>query len=339
MADHLPYIGSGPYGFASAAAMMLGKDGPAAEILEFATCSSFGMEVVGGNAVLFNPFGWDPVSSLDPALRAAGWKSTLIASQSPIDALTRLNMELRKGPVFVGPLDLGHLRYHPGMTAALGADHYVVVLRIVGNAVEIHDPHGFPYVTLPINDFMAAWRAEKIAYGKPYMMRIDFHKVEENVTDKDIIRRSLVRARHLLAAEDESNMPLGYFRNEEAAERLARMTETNSLKQHIRWSLICFSIRIGARRLSNSASCLRMIGLEEAASIVLGQARIVGALQYPFAVGDNVQAGKLLRALVPTYETLRLALGKASEHDTEGGSCLTKRECDNEDKVQKAHSS
>ncbi|PNY29013.1 Sterol 3-beta-glucosyltransferase [Tolypocladium capitatum] len=312
MADHLTYIGSGPYCYANSLAMMLGKGAPSPAVLEFATSSAFGMEIIGGKLVFFDPYGWEPASSLDSALTAAGWQSTLTIGKDADDALARLREALKGGPVFVGPVEMGHLRYQPGMNGPLGADHYVVVLGIdeASAEVELHDPHGHPYATLPVADLMTAWRAESLGYGKPFMMRSDFRQVAE-VAEEDVIRRSLANARRWLAMEcgDGLNMPPGSSGNGEAASRLAAMVEAG-LGGDMRAHLTYFAVRVGARRLADAATCLARVGCDEASRVVARQARLVGALQHPLVAGDTAKAAALLRTLAPTYEELKVALGR-----------------------------
>jgi hypothetical protein len=72
-----------------------------------------------------------------------------------------------------------------------------------------------------------------------------------------------------------------------------------------------FSIRVGARRLSDAAACLSRLGLPEAADIAARQARLVGGLQYPAVAGDDPALAEGLRRLAPTYERLRKALTAA----------------------------
>ena len=43
---HLPYIGSGPYCYANSFAMMFGEHAPSTAVIEFATGSPFGMQML-----------------------------------------------------------------------------------------------------------------------------------------------------------------------------------------------------------------------------------------------------------------------------------------------------
>ncbi|KAK5994776.1 hypothetical protein PT974_03159 [Cladobotryum mycophilum] len=306
--SHTHYVGSGPYCYANALAMMLGENAPSPAIIEFATSSAFGAEIVGENLAFFDPYGWTPLEGIDGALKALGWESTLMVGMDEHDALGCLKDEVQKGPVFVGPVEMGYLTYQPGNKGPIGADHYVVVLQVCEDIVELHDPHGHPYASLPVSDFMMAWRANTLGYGQPYMMRTNFRRVE-NISEEDVIRRSISVGLRWLSMEPRSDMPPGSAGNHEAVERLAKMIEkkyTRDLQGH----LVYFAVRVGARRAADAASCLARVGCPEAAGIMAKQARFIGSLQYPLVKGDTTQAARILRMLAPTYEELRESLIK-----------------------------
>ena len=304
---HLPYVGSGPYCYSNSFAMLLGEQAPSTAVLEVATGGPFGMQLVGGTLVFFDAYGWDPEQGFDDALGALGWTSTVSKGGEAAEALARLRAAAEQGPVWVGPVEMGHLHHQPEMTGPIGADHFVVVLDVNDERVLIHDPHGYPYAEVPVGDFMTAWRAETVSYGSAYTMRTGFTKVAE-VKDADAIRSVIPAAIRWLSMSPALEMPPGSLGNGEAAERTAQLIEAGAgdgLREH----LIYFAIRVGARRLSDTADCLLLAGYGEAAEIAAGQARLVGSLQHPMVTGNLPAAAAALRELAPTYDRLRAALG------------------------------
>jgi hypothetical protein len=300
---HLPYVGNGPYCYANSFAMLLGEQSPSTAVIEVATGGPFGMQLVGGSLVFFDAYGWDPEQGFDQALAAIGWTSTASSGGSPLD---RLAAAAEKGPVWAGPLEMGHLHHQPEMTGPIGADHFVVVLDVNDERVLVHDPHGYPYAEVPVEDFLLAWRAETVSYGQPYTMRTDFVKVAD-IADADAIRSTIPTAIARLAMESEAEMPPGSLGNGEAAERVAQLIEAGAgdgLREH----LIYFAIRVGARRLNDTADCLLLAGYPEAARIAATQARLVGSMQHPMVTRDLRKAAAALRELAPTYDKLRAAL-------------------------------
>lgn len=303
---HVPYVGSGPYCYANAFAMMLGDASPSTAVIEVATGGPFGMQVVGGTMPFFDAYGWNPELGFDAALSAIGWTSTVTAGGEPQAALDRLVDATREGPVWAGPLEMGHLHHQPEMRGPIGADHFVVVLDVDAERALVHDPHGYPYAEVPVADFMAAWRAETVSYGEPFTMRTGFTKVAD-VADADAIRAVVPAAIGWLSMRDAPAMPPGSAGNAEAAELLAKLVEAGAgdgLREH----LIYFAIRVGARRTGDAAACLDLAGYPRAAQVAAEQARLIGSMQRPMVAGDLAAVAAALRALAPTYDRLRAAL-------------------------------
>lgn len=303
---HFPYTGSGPYCYANAFAMMFGAQGPPPAAIEVATGSPFGMQLVGGALPFFDPYGWTPEAGFDGALAALGWTSSVSSGGDAGEALARLEAALAAGPAWVGPVEMGLLRHQPGKAGPIGADHYVVVLEVSGGRVLMHDPEGHPYASLPLGDFLAAWRAETIDYGEPYAMRTAFRR-RAVVPDLDAIRASIPAAIRWLSADAGRDMPPGSLGNGEAAKGLAALVEGgcgDGLRDH----LIHFAVRVGARRAADAATYLGRAGYAEAARVADEQARLIGSIQHPLVVGDGRAAASALLALAPTYERLRAAL-------------------------------
>ena len=304
---HLSYVGSGPYCYANSFAMLLGERSPSTAVIEVATGGPFGMQFIGGATVFFDAYGWDPELGFDQALRAIGWTSAVCTGGDAPEALGRLTAAARTGPVWAGPLEMGHLRHQPEMNGPIGADHYVVVLDVDGERVLVHDPQGYPYACVPVGDFLKAWRAETVSYGEPYTMRTGFAKVAD-VADADAIRSIIPAAIERLSMRTGLDMPPGSLGNSEAAGRVAEMIDAGAgdgLREH----LIYFAIRVGARRLSDTADCLLLAGFADAADIAAKQARLVGSMQHPMVDRDFPRAAAALRELAPTYDELRAALG------------------------------
>src|SRR5690606_38962033 len=140
------------------------------------------------------------------------------------EAIDRLRSAVADGPVWIGPVEMGFLRHQPGKNGPIGADHYVVVLAVEDGWVHMHDPQGYPFVCLPLGDFLAAWRAETIDYGEPYTMRARFQRLRE-VKPNDVIRASLPAAIRWLSMDRPQHLPEGTLGNGEAAEALASLVE------------------------------------------------------------------------------------------------------------------
>ncbi|MBV2365762.1 hypothetical protein [Streptomonospora nanhaiensis] len=328
----LPYQGSGPYCYANSLAMMMGADAPPAAVIETATGSAFGMQLVGGTLPFFDAFGWTPEAGVETALAGLGWAADTCSGGDAGTALDRLADRLQRGPVMVGPVEMGYFSHQPGMAGPIGADHYAVVVEMDDTHVTLHDPQGYPYARLPVDDFTKAWRADTVAYGAPFTMRSGFRRVA-HVSAEEAVAAAIPRAIERLraatapapdAAPDRDRRPAspaasagaalaggpvppGTLGNGAAALALADLLEAggdDGLRDH----LVHFAVRVGARRLADASACLHGIGRAAAAAVTAHQARLVGALQHPLATGDTRAAATALRALAPTYDRLRAAL-------------------------------
>jgi hypothetical protein len=111
---HRAYVGNGPYCFANSFAMLLGERSPSPAVIEVATGGPFGMQLRGGELVLFDAYGWNPEKGFDQALTAIGWTSTVSKDGDAEKALARLAAAATNGPVFAGPIEMGYLRHQLG---------------------------------------------------------------------------------------------------------------------------------------------------------------------------------------------------------------------------------
>ncbi|KAM3447474.1 hypothetical protein MY3296_008654 [Beauveria thailandica] len=315
-----PYVGSGPYCYANSFATVLGAKAPSTAVIEFATSSAFGMEIINvpkSPLIFFDPYGWDPLRSFDDALEAMGWRCTQIIGKDEQDALSSLKAAVQNGPVFVGPVEMGLFKHQPNARGPIGADHYVVILSIDNETVEMHDPHGYPYATLPLQEFMAAWKTDSLGYGKSYTMRTDF-KQYEVLTEKEVIRRSIPNAlKHItLQAAGVDEMPPGSAANEAATKWLCDRIEVG-LPPGMRAHLVYFAVQVGARRSIDAASCLSRVGYAASATVMDKIARAIGALQYPLTQKNDEAAVTILQRLGPMYDELRSVLeAEVKENET-----------------------
>ncbi|MFI6861077.1 hypothetical protein ACIBKZ_14440 [Streptomyces sp. NPDC050421] len=301
------YIGSGPYCYANSLAMVVGESAPPPAVIEVLTGSPFGFELLGGTLPLFDPYGWDPDHGLDAAITLLGARCARTAGGTAEVAEERLRAAAARGPVLVGPVDMGLLLHQPGTPTTDGGDHFVAVLEVDGGTVVFHDPHGHPFTTLPVADFLVAWEAKAVGYtDAPYVMRAGFVQ-ERQVSAEDALRASLPAAERWLAGRHDRPVPAGTLGGAAGVEALADLAEAG-LDARMRGFLAHFAIRVGARRLSDAAHCLDSLGLSAAASVAAGQARLVGSLQHPVVTGDDRVAADGLRRLAATYERLRTAL-------------------------------
>ncbi|MCD0446920.1 hypothetical protein LO763_25190 [Glycomyces sp. A-F 0318] len=304
----LPYNGSGHYCYANSLSMALGPDSPGPAFIEVLTGSPFGMQLFDGNTPFFDPAGWDGDIGLDAACAALGWECVRESGGTPEAAADRLRAAGPADPLLVGPVEMGLLTHAPNRGTPFGADHFVVVLGVEGGLVRFHDPAGFPFATVPVGQFLEAWRTDTLLYGESYTSRRGFVRVREAAA-VEAVRASAPAWTAWLRGEHGFPVTEGTLANREAAERLAAMVE-KGLDEGMRNQLVQFAVQVGARRLNDAGACLAAAGADEASAIAARQARLVGGLQYDLVNGRAAGAAAALRELGPTYEALSLELAE-----------------------------
>ena len=278
----LPYVGSGDYCYAYSLYMSLLGSGanpdhlPAPGFLECLTTMPFGNTYLN-EAQLFFFDGSDPHQGLTRAIETLGWTCRLEQGGDEQSALERLRAAVQHGPVLIGPLDMGYLTYNPNSPFTGGADHFLVVLAVEPDHVLVHDPKGFPCATLPWENLLKAWRAERIAYvDEVYILRTDFRPVE-TVSRQEMIRRTLPFIRSNVQRDPAGPEVYGGAR---ALGMLVQMLRTE-MPDHLASHLFYFALPLAIRRKLDAQAFLAEGNRPEAARLLEQQARLLGQAQYP----------------------------------------------------------
>ena len=112
----------------------------------------------------------EPDVSISNCLRILGFTWEDFFVEGPAVDLTevrdRLARMLQSGPVVAGPLDMGLLTYNPNYRELGGVDHFVCILGLTDGRVRLHDPAGFPCMSMEFQDFAKAWEARAISYRR-----------------------------------------------------------------------------------------------------------------------------------------------------------------------------
>ena len=278
----LPYVGSGDYCYANSLYMSLLGSGanadtlPSPGFLECLTTMPFGNTYLN-EARLFFFDGLDPHQGLTRAIETLGWICRLEQGGGEEEVLERLRVAVQHGPALIGPLDMGYLTYNPNYPYSGGSDHFVVVLAVEADHVLVHDPKGFPCVTLPLENLLNAWRAERIGYvDEAYILRAGFQQVE-TVSRQEMITRTLPFIR--LNVQRNAGGPEVYG-GVRALHMLVQMLRTE-MPKHLAAHLLYFALPLAIRRKLDAQAFLAEGNRPEAARLIEEQARLLGQAQYP----------------------------------------------------------
>jgi len=277
------YTGSGAYCYANSLHMCLqaaGADDALLDpgFLECLTTMPFGtgyLRVEDGAFALPSPMTVDPDRGLTRALDALGWACNEWSGDDADEALGRLHAGLAHGPVLLGPLDMGYLSYRPDCARAPAGDHHIVALGLGDDQALVHDPDGYPCAVLPLDDFLAAWRAESIDWKTgAHRLRAAF-RPERPQSRREAITRTLPLIREALTADPDG--PIAYG----GAQALALLAADlrGDVAARRRGGLVSFFFPLAIRRRLDGARFFREAGLPEEAAILDGQALVWGQAQ------------------------------------------------------------
>jgi hypothetical protein len=291
---------------------LLGDGAPPASVpstgfLQCLTTLPFGYTYVK-DAELFVFSDPNPDLGLTRAIETLGWTCTLECGGDEGEALARLRVAVQQGPVLIGPLNMGYLTYNPNHPYLLGADHYVMVLSMDENQVQVHDPKGFPSAALPVEYLLKAWRAEgmDLAYtDEPFTMRTAF-RPEEPSSRGQMIERTMPFIRINLQQELWQPGPFGGV----PALRMLVQTLQTGVPERLATHLFYWALPLGLRHKVDAQTFLREGNQSEAADLIAEQARLLGRAQYAGVQHSWPEVSPLIEQVAMLEERL-LALLRA----------------------------
>jgi hypothetical protein len=238
-------------------------------------------------------------------LHTLNFSYTYTGSSDDKAALAALRDALKDGPVALGMLDMGYLTYAPNHDMAKGVDHAIVILAMQPDAVTVHDPDGYPAVSLPLADLLEAWKRD-VYTGKPYGL---WQIGEQGTppTDNMIWEQTLAHARSLLARKTDTGVdgsPLIY--GPDGMRQLA--ADVMAHPERDLGGLPWFNWRVSGQRCMDSAFFLRE-RLPKAAEIRWEECVIFGQLQRASAANDRKALSDLLNSLADCETKFIAALG------------------------------
>ncbi len=297
----VPYIGNGAYCYANSIAMALAAQGftydaSHLECLTAVAISAFWDQSAEEPLPFFSSKYGAPDRGVSVALRNLGYtweeyRSSLEDDPDGHRALAKLQDLLESGPVIIGPVDMGQLIYIPDHQTLNGVDHYVTVNQITDGQISLHDPAGFPFVTMDIDQFLRAWRAETIHY------RLGSYSMWGNIQSQsrpqpaDIFAATDEQISMNLRAEQEDQ--IHGIAGPQVFHQLAEQVLDKGIPPAISQHLSYFSFQLGARRCADYAHFYAPYD-QQRADIKLAQARAFGQAH----VATIQQQWKLLSAVL-----------------------------------------
>ncbi|MFC6333337.1 hypothetical protein ACFP56_11980 [Paenibacillus septentrionalis] len=162
------YQGNGAYCYANSASMLLSTIGEkiSPALIEVVSGFALGAFIERNQLLFFDICTSSPDKGICHAFEILGFKVIeKVYKESEPYPIEELQKDLLHSPVMLGPLDMGHLSYNPNSRYLAGCDHYVLALGHHEHELLIHDPAGFPFVSLSFERLALAWKAENITWS------------------------------------------------------------------------------------------------------------------------------------------------------------------------------
>jgi len=221
--------------------------------------------------------------------------------------LEELKTDLLNSPVMLGPLDMGYLNYNPNYRSLGGCDHYVVALAINEKEILLHDPAGFPYVWLSLEQLELAWKAEKITCSRgSYRSWVSPQRVS-NPTNDEIYNKAIqlfkVNYEEQKKYAFKENKPVGGNAIRLKAEQIENGMIGNGELGHF----IHFAFPVGARRALDFSNFFNGRHTQLAA-LKNNQAQLFGKCQSLAAAKQWGDLAKTLALLADTEGEIETAI-------------------------------
>jgi hypothetical protein len=252
----VPYSGNGPYCYANATAMLLASIGETIlpsriEVLTGVGLSAFWMP--GANLIFFS--GTAPDVGVSQALQILGFEYTEKASQEgDPPPFEELGATLQVSPAVLGPLDMGYLHYLPFHEDTAGSDHYVLAYDMDEQEVHLHDPEGFPHVSLPRDQLDLAWKAKRIGYRRGSYRHWASPKRVRRPTEEEIYDGALDFFKTCYHNADDLGTQLNWPIGHEAILACAEYVRGGQVSSQETGHMVGFAFRLGARRALDFAT-------------------------------------------------------------------------------------
>lgn len=256
--NKLPYVGNGAYCYANSTSMLLGHIGENVPPSKIEVLTGVGLSASlkkKGGFLYFNNQTLLPDLGISRVLEILGFdcqnKVSKTEENFPIDELKK---DLTKMPAILGPVDMGYLSYNPRHKYLKGTDHYVFAYEIKGEEVFLHDPAGFPFVSLSFEDLREAWKANGISYKRGYYRYITDVKRVSSPTEKDMYNTALDYFRSLYSEGKEKTSKAVWLVGKDAIFYVAEKVKRNGLTEDEAGHFAHFALPLGAKRALDFAS-------------------------------------------------------------------------------------
>ena len=252
------YVGIAKYCYANSVAMLLAgiNEHVSPSLVEVLTGVGLGACLETDGLLYFSQLTGNPDIGISKAMEFLGFSFEEKSSEhSDSDPFQVLEYDLQNSSAILGPLDMSYLVYIPGHQYIGGVvDHFVLAYAIDRDKLYLHDPAGYPHVSITRPEMLLAWKAENIYYRRGYYRCWASPKRIASPSGAEVYQQALRWFKSIY--EDSSakgakeNMAIG----SDAIRKVADRIEAEVLSREEAGHLSRFALQLGAKRALDFAS-------------------------------------------------------------------------------------
>lgn len=236
-----------------------------------------------GNISFLSGYSGLPDKAISKAMQILGFEFKESSKQSPDNPpFDELKKSLETSPAVLGPLDMGYLSYDPNHEHHYEVDHFVLVYALSDSEAFLHDPAGFPNVSISLKELRLAWKAESIQYKEGYYRYWTSPKRVSNPGQQEIYSSAINNFKEIYSTGEKYAKAKGRTIDYDAIVFMANNIQREALKSSEVGMLTGFIFPLGARRTSDFSDFLKNNN-PELSEIKAKQSQLVGLCQ-SFAV-------------------------------------------------------
>lgn len=305
------YVGNGAYCYANSTAMLLASIGEkiSPSKIEVLTGVGLNASLKKNGAILYlNNQSLLPDLGTSKALEILGFQfKAKVFQENNSLPIEELKKDLKNGPAGLGPLDMGYLDYNPGSKHLNGTDHYVLAYKIDGKQIYLHDPAGFPFVFLSLDQLDKAWRAERISYRQGVYRYLTSLKRINFPTEEEIYNQAMSFFKSIYQRGEDTDVKEKWFTGKEAIDICAEKILKEGASEKEIGHFVHFALPLGAKRALDFAAFFEPFD-PNLARLKQNQAELFGT-SHTYAVRKDWQSlGKTLRQLAEVEEEIKNAV-------------------------------
>ncbi|MNI01356.1 hypothetical protein D3C73_541950 [compost metagenome] len=310
------YTGNGAYRYANSASMLLDAAGEKISTETIEVLSGVGLGAIWfkeDNMIFFSS--GVPHTGVSKALDILGFTvskhSSTDRSQKNAEILTTAIIQ---HPVMLGPLDMGYLSYLPNHRYLHGCDHYVLAFGVEDGMVRLHDPAGYPYAMLPMEELINASKTSQLQY-RLYPQDLTYHywcapQRVKHPSVQDIYVEAIRYFRQVYKDIEGQCSERNWLSGSEAIEELKGYLLGGEPNPGLMGHLTHFAFQVSARRALGFGQFFQQKNTD-LAKIKLRQAEVFGRCHTLAVHGDWHTVGEVLSDLAELEDKFQDSLFKS----------------------------